>query len=80
MKKKHPISSKQGDDPKKGRSKHPKRGGGSKSKGFMHAKSHSQRLNVPLTSVKEETLIANGHCFLLRNLRKVTSINAIFDI
>lgn len=38
----------------------------------MHSKDHSRRSNIPLPSIKEQALIANGHCFLLRNFRKVT--------
>lgn len=59
-------------DAKKGKSKRPKRGGGSKSKGFMHSKDHSRRSHIPMQSVKEQILVADGHCFLLRNLRKVS--------
>lgn len=56
---------------KKGRSKRLNRGGASKSKGFMHSKDHSRRSHFQLPGPKEQMLIAAGHCFLLRNLKKV---------
>lgn len=54
-----------------GKSGWPKKGIGSKSKGFMHAKDTSRNTVFQLPSAKEQSLVANGHCFLLRNLRKV---------
>lgn len=57
-----------------GKSGRPKKGIGSKSKGFMHAKDTSRNTVFQLPSAKEQSLVANGHCFLLRNLRKVSSM------
>lgn len=48
------------------------RSGVSKSKGFIHSKDDSRRSLLQLPGAKEQMLIVAGHCFLLRNLKKVT--------
>lgn len=63
-----------------GRLARPKKGGGSKSKSFMHSKDISRLTSIHLPSAKEQGLIANGHCFLLRNLRKVREIMQFKEI
>lgn len=62
-------------DAKKGKSKRPKRGGESKSKGFMHSKDNLRRSQIQMPTAKEQYLVADGHCFLLRNLRKVRHLS-----
>lgn len=56
---------------KKVRSGRPKKGGTSKSRTFMHSKDLSKMNVFQLPNAKEQGLVIDGHCFLLRNLRKV---------
>lgn len=56
-------------DKKKSRLKRLKHGGAAKSKGFMHSKARLSHFQLP--SAKEQLLAVEGHCFLLRNLKKV---------
>lgn len=56
---------------KKVRSGRPKKDGASKSRTFMHSKDASKMNVFQLPGPKEQGLIIDGHCFLLRNLKKV---------
>lgn len=55
----------------KGRAGRPRKNQANKNQSFMHTKDASKALIVLLPTIKEQSLIKNGHCFMLRNLRKV---------
>lgn len=73
-----PIEPKAGGDKaqsnKKERSGRPTKGGTSKGRTFMHSKDVTKMNVFQLPTPKEQGLIAGGHCFLLRNLKKVSLI------
>lgn len=50
----------------------PKKGGTSKGRTFMHSKDATKMNVFQLPGPKEQGLILDGHCFLLRNLKKVS--------
>lgn len=58
----------------KGRAGRPRKNQANKNQSFMHIRDVSKAITVLLPTVKEQCLIKNGHCFLLRNLRKVTFV------